>query len=62
MDVIHRYVLPRKRKNADCSTCLFSEVTQDLGGKTVLLCTERMYDPKTLKCYLPREEATNENP
>lgn len=62
MDVIHAYELPRKRKDADCATCWFSEVVRTLDGKEVLLCRERMYDPKTLKCYLPREETVNENP
>ena len=62
MDVIHQYILPVKRKEADCATCLFAEPILNLDGKEVLLCTERMYDPKTLKCYLPKEENSNENP
>ena len=62
MKVIHSYVLPKKRKDADCATCLFSEVTRSIEGEDVLLCKERVYDPKTLKCYLPKEGADNENP
>lgn len=61
MDVIHAYVKPRKRKDADCATCRFSEVIQSIGGGEKLLCSERMYDDKTLRCYLPKEETTDED-
>ena len=61
MNVIHAYVKPRKRKDADCATCRFSEVTNSILFGQALLCTERMYDDKTFKCYLPREENADED-
>lgn len=61
MDVIHAYTRPRKRKDADCATCRFSEVINTISSGEALLCRQRMYDDKTLKCYLPKEENTDEN-
>lgn len=61
MDVIHKYVLPQKQERADCATCRFSEVIRTIPGEEALLCKERMYDPKTLKCYLPKGEGSDEN-
>lgn len=60
MDVVHAYARPRKRRDADCATCRFSEVTRNILNQEVLLCHERMYDPETLKCYLPKEKAVYE--
>lgn len=63
MDIIHAYVKPRKHKDANCATCRFAEPTSKFPtGEPALLCRERMYDEKTLKCYLPREEDVRENP
>lgn len=63
MDVIHAYAKARKSKDADCATCRFAELTSKFPtGEPALLCRERMYDEKTLKCYLPREESKDENP
>lgn len=61
MKVIHAYTRPQKRKDADCATCRFAEPVRSIEGEEVLLCRERMYDAKSLKCYLPKEEAENEN-
>ena len=60
MNIIHAYARPRKRKDADCATCRFAEVTKSIMFGEALLCTERMYDDKTLKCYLPKEDDSNE--
>lgn len=60
MDIIHAYVHPRKRKDANCTTCRFTEPTTTLDGKEALLCTERMYDDKEHRCYLPKENDENE--
>lgn len=62
MKIIHAYVEPRKQKGARCETCRFAEPTRTIGGEEALLCTERMWDPMRKRCYLPKEEANNENP
>lgn len=61
MDVIHAYEVPRKRKDADCATCRFAEVVPSPTRGEVLLCRERMWDAKTLKCYLPKEDSSDED-
>ena len=60
MVVVHQYVEPRKQKDADCVTCRFSEISRDPDGEEILVCSERMYDIKTLKCYLPKEESDHD--
>ena len=62
MEIIHKYAKPRKRKDANCETCRFAEPTRSFPtNEPALFCTERMYDDKTLKCYLPKEENQDEN-
>lgn len=61
MVIIHRYMKPRKHKDADCKTCRFTEPTRTLDGEEALFCTERMYDDKEHRCYLPKEENQDEN-
>ena len=60
MNVVHAYAKPRKRRDANCINCQFAEVIQSLDGEKMLLRKARMYDIKTLKCYLPKEDNFNE--
>ena len=61
MDVIHAYARPRKRRDANCANCQFAEVIQTLSGEKALLCKQRLYDDKALKCYLPKEGDNHEH-
>ena len=61
MTIIHKYVKPRKPKDANCANCRFTKPMRTLDGEEALLCTERMYDDKTFRCYLPKEDDTHEH-
>ena len=61
MVIIHQYVKPRKNKEANCATCRFTKPTRTLDGEEALICTERMYDDKNFKCYLPKEDGSHDS-
>lgn len=61
--IIHKYVEqnPKRLKKdrcADCANCAMAEKTRILGGDEGYLCKARLYDIKTLACFIPKPCAT----
>jgi hypothetical protein len=59
--IVHKYVEPdlnnlKTNKNADCCNCLMAEKTQLLDGDEGYLCKAKLYDIKTLACFVPKED------
>ena len=58
--IVHKYADQNLRKlkkceDADCTKCAFSEKTPLLDGGEGFLCKARLFDIKTLACFVPKE-------
>ena len=61
--IIHKYVEQnpkrlKKNRCAECANCAMAEKTHILGGGEGYLCKARLYDIKTLACFIPKPCAT----
>lgn len=61
--IIHKYVEqnPKRLKRdrcADCTKCAMAEKTHILGRVEGYLCKARLYDTKTLACFIPKTYST----
>lgn len=59
--IVHRYAEPNLKKlkvneNADCSKCMMAEKNPLLDGDEGYLCKAKLYDIKTLACFIPKED------
>ena len=61
--IIHEYAEQnlrhlKKCNGADCSNCAMAEKTRVLGGDEGYLCKAKLYDIKTLACFVPKLYST----